>query len=82
MSIQIKENLETFGFVGLGSMGGPMATNLSKSVDKLRVFDLAGTKERAPENAFCCESLEEIAASCNTLFLSLPDGGDVIHTVL
>ena len=47
MSIQIQENLETFGFVGLGSMGGPMATNLSKSVDKLRVFDLAGTKDRA-----------------------------------
>ena len=82
MSIQIQENLETFGFVGLGSMGGPMATNLSKSVDKLRVFDLAGTKERAPENALCCESLEEIAAFCNTLFLSLPDGSDVIQTVL
>ena len=82
MSIQIQENLETFGFVGLGSMGGPMATNLSKSVDKLRVFDLAGTKERAPEKALCCESLEEIAASCNTLFLSLPDGSDVIQTVL
>ena len=82
MSIQIQENLETFGFVGLGSMGGPMATNLSKSVDKLSVFDLAGTKERAPENALCCESLEEIAAFCNTLFLSLPDGSDVIQTVL
>ena len=59
-----------------------MATNLSKSVDKLRVFDLAGTKERAPENALCCESLEEIAASCNTIFLSLPDGGDVIQVAL
>ena len=82
MSIQIQENLETFGFVGLGSMGGPMATNLSKSVDKLRVFDLAGTKERAPENSLCCDSLEEIAAYCNTLFLSLPDGSDVIQTVL
>ena len=82
MSRQIQENLETFGFVGLGSMGGSMAKNLSKSVDKLRVFDLAGTKERAPENALCCYSLEEIAASCNTLFLSLPDGGDVIQTVL
>ena len=82
MSIQIQENLETFGFVGLGSMGGPMATNLSKSVDKLSVFDLAGTKERAPENALCCDSLEEIAVSCNTLFLSLPDGSDVIQTVL
>ena len=82
MSIQIQENLETFGFVGLGSMGGPMATNLSKSVDKLSVFDLAGTKERAPENALCCESLEEIAAFCTTLFLSLPDGSDVIQTVL
>ena len=82
MSILIQENLETFGFVGLGNMGAPMATNLSKSVDKLRVFDLAGTKERAPENALCCDSLEEIAASCNTLFLSLPDGSDVIQTVL
>ena len=82
MTIQIQENLETFGFVGLGSMGGPMATNLSKSVDKLRVFDLAGTKERAPENTLCCDSLEEIAASCNTLFLSLPDGSDVIQASL
>ena len=82
MSIQIQENLEIFGFVGLGSMGGPMATNLSKCVDKLRVFDLAGTKERAPENAICCDSLEEISLSCNTLFLSLPDGGDVIQASL
>ena len=72
MSIQIQENLETFGFVGLGSMGGPMATNLSKSVDKLRVFDLAGTKERAPENTLCCESLEEIAMSCNCLLYTSP----------
>ena len=59
-----------FGFIGLGSMGAPMAANLSRSVEQLFVFDLAGTEDRAPENAHCCQSIQEIAVSCNLLFSS------------
>ena len=71
---------ERFGFIGLGSMGAQMAKNLSKAVSRLRVFDIAGTDERAPEGAVCCHSLEEIIGSCDTIFLSLPDGKSVIQT--
>ena len=71
---------ERFGFIGLGSMGAPMAKNLSNAVSMLRVFDIAGTDERAPEGTVCCHSLEEIIGSCDTIFLSLPDGKSVIQT--
>jgi len=67
-----------FGFAGLGQMGGPMAANiaahLSTGETALSVYDKAGTKERAPEGATALESLEDLAANADTIFLSLPDG--------
>ena len=36
------------GFIGLGNMGRPMATNLAAAGNDLLVFDAAGTAERAP----------------------------------
>ena len=61
------------GFVGLGKMGRPMAENLSLKVQQLRVFDIAGTKERTPGTAHSCSSFEELAEECSIIFLSLPD---------
>jgi len=67
-----------FGFAGLGQMGGPMAANiaahLSPADAPLSVYDKAGTAARAPEAANVLDSLDELAANSDTVFLSLPDG--------
>lgn len=36
----------TFGFIGLGNMGKPMATNLANAGTRLLVHDTAGTQHR------------------------------------
>lgn len=63
-----------YGFIGLGQMGGPMAANIARAGFSLRCFDVAGTAERLPSGALGCDSLEELARSVATVFLSLPDG--------
>lgn len=63
-----------FGFAGLGQMGGPMAANIAAAGFDLCVFDKAGTAERAPEGSKPVDSLVDLAAGTDTLFLSLPDG--------
>ncbi len=67
-----------FGFAGLGQMGGPMAANiaahLSPTDTPLSVYDTAGTAARAPEAAHALDSLDQLAANSDTVFLSLPDG--------
>jgi 3-hydroxyisobutyrate dehydrogenase len=61
------------GFVGLGQMGAPMAANIAAS-RSLTVFDKAGTTDRAPENSTAADSLSRVAATTDTIFLSVPDG--------
>ncbi len=63
-----------YGFAGLGQMGGPMAANIAGGGVSLSVFDKAGTAARAPEGATVMDSLDQLAAKTDTLFLSLPDG--------
>ncbi len=64
----------SLGFVGLGQMGSPMATNLATLALPLHVYDAAGTDLRAPEGAIAESSLEDVAHNAETIFLSLPDG--------
>ena len=64
----------TYGFIGLGQMGGPMADNIAKAGLPIHVYDAAGTKERAHENAIAHDSLAGVLANADTVFLSLPDG--------
>lgn len=64
----------TFGFVGLGDMGGPMAANLAKAGTDLVVHDKAGTVERAPAGTRATESVSEVAGETDIVFLSVPDG--------
>ena len=64
----------SLGFAGLGQMGGPMAANIAGGGFPLIVHDKAGTVERAPSGASAVDSLKALAASAETLFLSLPDG--------
>ena len=65
---------QALGFVGLGRMGGPMAGRLAAAGHRLVGFDLAGAEGRLPEGAVVAESVEEIVAVADTVFLSLPDG--------
>lgn len=63
------------GFVGLGQMGAPMATNITqKSGIETIVYDKAGTAERAPEGAKLANSLGDVLSSADTVFMSVPDG--------
>jgi 3-hydroxyisobutyrate dehydrogenase-like beta-hydroxyacid dehydrogenase len=65
---------ETLGFIGLGSIGVPMASNLVAAGYKVVGFDVAGTGERLPSGAVAGNSVEETAAQVDTLFMSLPNG--------
>ena len=62
------------GFVGLGNMGRPMSTRLVQAGYRLVGFDAAGTEQRLPEGARPADSVAALAASVDTLLLSLPDG--------
>ncbi len=63
------------GFVGLGQMGAPMATNITKKCGMdVIVYDKAGTAERAPEGAKLANSLGDVLSSADTVFMSVPDG--------
>ncbi|MEK9671387.1 MAG: NAD(P)-dependent oxidoreductase [Rhodospirillaceae bacterium] len=64
----------TYGFIGLGQMGGPMADNIAKAGLELHVFDAAGTKGRAHEKAIAHDSLAGVLGNADTVFFSLPDG--------
>lgn len=67
-------NVETVGFAGLGRMGGPMAGRLVAAGHRLIGFDVAGTRERLPAGAHAVETLGDLAAQADTIFLSVPSG--------
>lgn len=62
------------GFVGLGQMGAPMASNITAGGAEIIVYDKAGTAERAPEGAKLANSFESVLNAADTVFLSVPDG--------
>jgi len=62
------------GFIGLGDMGSPIASNIASGGHKMVVFDKAGTKQRAPESATIADSIAQVAATANTVFLCVPNG--------
>ena len=67
----------TFGFIGLGNMGAPMAANLARAGRRLLVHDVAGTSERAPPGAALAEDNRAVARGADAILLSLPDGDAV-----
>ena len=71
----------TFGFIGLGNMGAPMAANLARAGRRLLVHDAAGTRERAPAGTAIATDNREVARDADTVILSLPDG-DVVRGVV
>ena len=72
------------GFLGLGRMGGPMASRLASQVDKLSVHDVsadavAGLIEQGAEAAGSAKALGD---RCEIVFLSLPTPAIVREAVL
>ncbi len=72
------------GFVGLGIMGASMASNLQKSVDRFIVHDLErqAASRHLAAGAEWAASPGELAAQCDTVFLSLPGPAEVETVVL
>lgn len=62
------------GFIGLGTMGFPMAQNLLRSNGQLIVSDLDAERKAAmqKEGAVAAENNIEVIHNCNVVFLSLP----------
>lgn len=64
----------TIGFIGLGTMGFPMAQNLLRCNGQLTVSDLDAERKAAmqKEGAVAAENNIEVIHNCNVVFLSLP----------
>ncbi|MFK7944083.1 MAG: NAD(P)-dependent oxidoreductase [Paracoccaceae bacterium] len=60
------------GFIGLGQMGHPMATHIARGDTPILCFDTADVE--MPARATKTDSLAEVVAGSDTVFLSLPDG--------
>jgi 3-hydroxyisobutyrate dehydrogenase len=71
------------GYIGLGSMGGPMARNLAKAGCDITVFDLDAARIDAAvtAGAKAGESGAAVAAASDILFTSLPEPRHVAATV-
>ncbi len=65
--------MSTVAFVGLGNMGGPMATNLVKAGHQVRVFDLSEA---------ACEQLAEAGAEVAASALEAATGADYLVSML
>ncbi|HEX3953225.1 MAG TPA: 3-hydroxyisobutyrate dehydrogenase [Stellaceae bacterium] len=71
--------MATIGFIGLGNMGGPMATNLVKAQHQVTGFDLAGklVADLADKGGHAAASAIEAAAAGDVVVTMLPAGPQV-----
>ncbi|MBV1877276.1 MAG: 3-hydroxyisobutyrate dehydrogenase [Pseudomonadales bacterium] len=62
------------GFIGLGNMGGPMASNLLKAGHKVKVFDLmpAAVEKLAASGATVCQDAKQACDDVQVLISMLP----------
>ncbi|KAJ4002739.1 hypothetical protein NW752_009391 [Fusarium irregulare] len=78
-------NATRFGFIGLGQMGLPMASNLARHLsdaDHLNVFDISTASMQQISNEFpatvsICSSAKDIAEKADVIFTMLPEGHHV-----
>jgi len=71
------------GYVGLGNMGGALATRLQRT-HALRVFDLNESlvRQLADRGATPCATLQDLAEDCDVVMLCLPTSEHVKAVVL
>lgn len=75
---------QDIGFIGLGAMGGPMATNLTKTGYALVVYDIA-TDRMTPlieDGALAAASCKEVAEKSDTIITMLPSSPNVREAIL
>jgi len=72
------------GFIGLGTMGAPMARNVMKGGHSLTVYDVneAAMKGLAADGAALARSPKDVAAASEIVITMLPDGPDVERAAL
>ena len=72
------------GFIGLGTMGAPMARNLQKGGYRLIINDLRqrAAEEHLADGASWAASASEVAAEADVIFTSLPEPVDVERVAL
>jgi 3-hydroxyisobutyrate dehydrogenase len=76
---------DRIGFIGLGTMGGPMATNLARGGVPLVVHDTSAAAARAIgqlPGVVVAGSAGEVAEQARVLFTCLPNDGIVSHVYL
>ena len=66
--------MTSIGFIGLGNMGGPMAANLLKAGNKVKVFDLVASALAALESlgATACETAAAAVVDVDIVVSMLP----------
>jgi len=72
------------GFIGLGTMGGPMARNLLKKGHRLTVFDTVPTAVQGlvAAGATAADTPRAVAAASEVVITMLPDAPDVERVAL
>jgi 3-hydroxyisobutyrate dehydrogenase-like beta-hydroxyacid dehydrogenase len=72
-----------YGFVGLGNMGGPMASRLIAAGHELHVFDRdqAAMAAVVAKGGVAQPSARAVGDAADVVFLSLPDGKIVGHVI-
>lgn len=78
-------NKQTIGFIGLGIMGFPMASNLLKAGKRLVVFDINIEQAKQlphQEQVVIASSLSDLASQVDTMLLMLPNSPHVEETIL
>ncbi len=73
--------MDKIGFIGLGVMGAPMASNLSSKYEVI-VFDIDADRMQLVPKAEKAVSITDVAKSADIIFLSLPDSETVRKVVL
>lgn len=75
---------EFVGFIGIGTMGKPMALNLLKAGYRLVVYDISPIPlaELKAKGALVANSCKEVASQSDTLITMLPNSADVEKAIL
>lgn len=81
MKKNLKKMIKKIGFVGLGDMGKPIASNLKNRAINLMVYDIAGTKDRAPKNTIAANSLTALIEYADIIFISVPDAENSMNII-
>lgn len=76
--------MEKIGFLGIGTMGGPMARNILRKGYAVKAYDLnpAAIAAHVAAGGTSAVSLAELGADCDIVITMLPDGPDVEKAVL